>query len=134
MNYVITNVINNISSSASQEIFSKEINATAVTPIRLEYSHPQDILVQTDKRRIIQVINTLLINAIKFTQKGTMSINLEKKKEQDGNGDKYHIVISVKDMDQGIDPEILSKSLHKVCNKITNGRNWSWIIHIKKYY
>jgi signal transduction histidine kinase len=118
MNDVITNVINDISSSTSPEMYSKEINTTAATPIRLEYSHPQNILVQADKGRIIQVINNLITNAIKFAQKGMVSISLEKKKEQDGNGDeKNYIVISVKDTGKGIDSEILPNLFTKFATK-----------------
>ena len=121
MNDVITNVINDISSTAtSAKIYSnKEINTTAATtPIKLEYSHTQDILVQADKGRIIQVINILLNNAINFTQKGTISIRLEWKKEQDDDDDDIdYIVISVKDTGQGIDPEILPNLFTKFATK-----------------
>ncbi|HEY7573122.1 MAG TPA: HAMP domain-containing sensor histidine kinase, partial [Nitrososphaeraceae archaeon] len=114
LNKIITDVIKDISSPTSLTIYlNKE------TPIKLEYSHPQDILVQADKGRIIQVINNLLINAIKFTHKGTISISLEKKREQDGNdGDgKDYIIINVKDTGQGIDPEILPNLFTKFATK-----------------
>jgi signal transduction histidine kinase len=117
MNDLITNVINDISSSSPKIYSNKEINTTATTPIKLEYNHPQDILVQADKGRIIQVINNLLSNAIKFTQRGTISISLEKKKEQDDDDEKDYIVISVKDTGQGIDPEILPNLFTKFATK-----------------
>jgi two-component system sensor histidine kinase VicK len=68
-------------------------------------------------REDIQVINNLLSNAIKFTQRGTISIGLEKKKEQDNDDEKDYIVISVKDTGQGIDPEILPNLFTKFATK-----------------
>ncbi len=118
---VITNVIKDITSSTSPKISSKtEINTTAATPIKLEYSHPRNIFVLADKGRIIQVINNLLNNAIKFTQKGTISISLENKKKQDGDdggGDNDYILISVKDTGKGIDPGILPNLFTKFATK-----------------
>jgi signal transduction histidine kinase len=102
MNDVITSMINDISTTIS-------------TSIKLVYNHSQDIFIRADRERITQVINNLLNNAIKFTKKGTISISLEKKKEQDGN--KNYIVISVKDTGQGIDPEILPNLFTKFATK-----------------
>ena len=82
LNDVITNAIKDITSSQPTISSKTEINTTGATSIKLEYSHPQDIFVLADKGRIIQVINNLLSNAIKFTQKGTISISLESKKNK----------------------------------------------------
>ena len=121
LNDVITNAIKDITSSTRPKISSKtEINTTATTSIKLEYSHPQNIFVQADKGRIIQVINNLLNNAIKFTQKGTISISLESKKKQDGDdggGDNDYILIIVKDTGKGIDPGILPNLFTKFATK-----------------
>ena len=54
----------------------------------------------------------------KFTQEGTISINLEKKKEDDNND---HVVVSVKDTGQGINPEILPKLFTKFATKSETG-------------
>ena len=82
LNDVITNAIKDITSSRPKISSKTEINTTATTSIKLEYSHPRNIFVLADKGRIIQVINNLLNNAIKFTQKGTISISLESKKNK----------------------------------------------------
>jgi two-component system, OmpR family, sensor histidine kinase VicK len=114
---VITNAINDTSSSTTPKVSpKKDINTTVIEPIKLEYSCPQNIFIFADKGRIIQVINNLLSNAIKFTQKGTISVSLERKK-QDGTNGKGYIVISVKDTGQGIDPEILPKLFTKFVTK-----------------
>jgi two-component system, OmpR family, sensor histidine kinase VicK len=121
LNDVITNAIKDITSSTSPKISSKtEINTTAASPIKLEYRHPRKFFVLADKGRIIQVINNLLNNAIKFTQKGTISISLESKKKQDGDdggGDNDYILISVKDTGKGIDPGILPNLFTKFATK-----------------
>ncbi len=110
---VITNAINDtLTSHASL----KERN---MSPIKLEY-RPQNIFVQADKGRIIQVISNLLSNAVKFTQKGTISISLERKKDDNYSINDY-VVISVKDTGQGIDPEILPKLFTKFATKSQTG-------------
>jgi signal transduction histidine kinase len=67
------------------------------------------ILVEADKVRILQVIDNLLSNALKFTSEGTISISVE-------NNDKEAIV-SIKDNGQGIDPEIMPKLFTKFATK-----------------
>ena len=73
--------------------------------------HRQDVLVQADKGRIIQIISNLLDNAIKFTKEGAIYISLERK---DGSED---VLVSVKDPGQGINPEILPKLFTKFATK-----------------
>ena len=53
--------------------------------VRLLYdSSKEDIIfVEADKDRLTQVISNLLSNAINFMKKGTISINKEKKEEED---------------------------------------------------
>ncbi len=111
---VITNAINDTLTSHGS--LKKERNTS---PIKLEY-RPQNIFVQADKGRIIQVISNLLSNAVKFTQKGTISISLERKKDDNYSNNDY-VVISVKDTGQGIDPEILPKLFTKFATKSQTG-------------
>lgn len=111
---VITNAINDTLTSHGS--LKKERN---ISPIKLEY-RPQNIFVQADKGRIIQVISNLLSNAVKFTQKGTISISLERKKDDNYSNNDY-VVISVKDTGQGIDPEILPKLFTKFATKSQTG-------------
>ena len=84
------------------------------------YYKPTDIIVEADKGRITQVVSNLLNNAVKFTQKGTItiSIGLESKKEDDYND---NVVISVKDTGHGIDSEILPNLFTKFVTKSENG-------------
>jgi signal transduction histidine kinase len=109
LNDVIANIVDDaLTSDAS---LKKESNAPT---IKLEY-HVQNIFVQADKGRITQVISNLLSNALKFTKQGTISINLERKKDDDDYND--YVLISVKDTGQGINPEILPKLFTKFATK-----------------
>jgi len=85
--------------------------------IRLSYN-PQNILIQADKERIIQVISNLLGNAVKFIKNGgrggTVTIEIEKKRvkrrRQIQNKEEDDVVvISIKDDGPGIDPEVIHK-------------------------
>ncbi|MFL6418341.1 MAG: ATP-binding protein [Nitrososphaeraceae archaeon] len=115
LNDVITNVINDILTSADNASLKNERNSL---PIKIEYYDPQNIIIQADKGRIIQVISNLLSNALKFTKQGTISVSLQREKEED---DKDYIVISVKDTGQGIDLEILPKLFTKFATKSESG-------------
>ena len=68
------------------------------------------ILVEADKVRIIQVIDNLVSNALKFTKEGIISLSVE-------TNEKAQAVVSVKDTGQGIDPNILSKLFTKFATK-----------------
>jgi two-component system sensor histidine kinase VicK len=96
----------------------KERNNTS--PIKLEHCHSQNIFVQADKRRITQVISNLLSNALKFTNEGTISISLGRKKD-DNDNNKDYVVISVRDTGQGIGPEIFPKLFSKFATTSTTG-------------
>jgi signal transduction histidine kinase len=72
-----------------------------------------NIFVEADRGRLIQVISNLLDNAIKFTKEGTISIITEKKDSQ--------LIVSVKDTGTGIDPEILPRLFSKFTTKSERG-------------
>jgi signal transduction histidine kinase len=111
LNDVITNAMNDV--ITNNDFLKKEKNAI----IKLEYQPHQDVFVRADKGRITQVVSNLLSNAIKFTREGTISISLERK--EDNNND--HVVISVRDSGQGINPEILPKLFTKFATKSETG-------------
>ncbi|MFL6316584.1 MAG: ATP-binding protein [Nitrososphaeraceae archaeon] len=113
LNDVIANIVDDaLTSDAS-------LKKEGSTPtVKLEY-HVQNIFVQADKGRITQVISNLLSNALKFTKEGTISINLERKKDDDYHND--YVLISVKDTGQGINPEILPKLFTKFATKSETG-------------
>ena len=96
-------------------VLSKELSSKN---IQLSYE-PRHILLQADKSRIAEVISNFLRNAIKFTQKGTITINVEDK--TDKNDNKNWVIVSVKDTGQGIHPDILPRLFSKFASKSFHG-------------
>src|SRR5690349_15174253 len=81
------------------------------------------VMVEADKERMAQVISNLLNNSLEFTKEGTISINLERiKQEEEDDHHKYDVVvISVTDSGHGIDPEILPRLFTKFVTKSGKG-------------
>jgi signal transduction histidine kinase len=69
-----------------------------------------------DKDRISEVVWNLLNNAIKFTEKGTISVSTKK-----GDDDNNHVTVTVKDSGSGIDPEVLPKLFAKFVTNSEKG-------------
>jgi signal transduction histidine kinase len=78
-----------------------------------EPNNKDNIFVEADRGRLIQVISNLLDNAIKFTKEGTISIITEEKDSK--------VIVSVKDTGTGIDPEILPRLFSKFASKSERG-------------
>jgi signal transduction histidine kinase len=110
---VITNSISDI--MVDSDSFKKNEKHNR---IKLRYE-PQDIFIEADKARITQVISNILGNAAKFTEEGTISVNVEQKKEEENND--HVVVISVKDTGQGIHRDILPKLFTKFATKSETG-------------
>lgn len=79
-----------------------------------------EIIIEADRNRISQVIHNLLNNAIKFTEKGSITVTVERKKDnKNDKGDE--ILVSIKDTGTGIPPEILPKLFTKFTTKYMSG-------------
>ncbi|MFZ0221599.1 MAG: HAMP domain-containing sensor histidine kinase [Candidatus Nitrosopolaris sp.] len=81
-----------------------------------DVGHRDDIFVQADKDRIMQVISNLLYNALKFTSDGVISIAVVKRK-----GEEEMAVVSIQDTGSGIDPEIFPRLFTKFSSKSFTG-------------
>jgi signal transduction histidine kinase len=81
--------------------------------IKFAYQGPDDIIVEADKARIAQVISNLLNNAIKFTKKGAIVLNVAQK---DGEA-----TITVSDTGSGIHPEMVPRLFTKFASKSQTG-------------
>ena len=79
------------------------------------YKPKQEIFVEADKERIIQVISNLLNNAIKFTEEGTISVSTEVRNR------KREVFVIIKDTGQGIHPEIEPRLFSKFASKSFQG-------------
>ena len=104
LNDVIKNAINDIATNKEE---SNNLN--------LLFQSEEDIFIEADRNRLVQVISNLLSNAVKFTKEGggTITITAEKKDTQ--------VIVKVKDTGTGIDPEILPKLFSKFASKSFEG-------------
>ena len=78
------------------------------------------IILEADKNRLSQVIFNLLNNAIKFTDEGSITIIVERKKinnNNNNNNNSNKVIVSIKDTGTGIDSEILPKLFTKFATK-----------------
>ena len=88
--------------------YKKEKQSNSYRQIMLFISGNNDksTTIDGDKERITQVISNLLSNAIKFTcEGGEISLHIKR--------DIQHVIVSVRDNGQGIDPEIYSRLFTK---------------------
>ena len=76
-----------------------------------------NLVIEADKHRIIQVISNLLNNSFKFTHEGIILVTTRKDNTNSGN----QLIVSVKDTGTGIDPEILPRLFTKFATKSNRG-------------
>jgi two-component system, OmpR family, sensor histidine kinase VicK len=90
--------------------------------IEISYSHKQmleaqkekeDVIVEADRDRILQVVSNLLGNALKFTNQGSIEVTTEKSQNE--------VIVKVKDSGSGIDLEIFPKLFEKFVTKSDKG-------------
>jgi signal transduction histidine kinase len=83
------------------------------------YYNPKDVFVFADKNRITQVIFNILSNSIKFTESGSITVDVTLEKDQITHID--YVVVSISDSGQGIDSEILPRLFTKFASKSFEG-------------
>ena len=83
--------------------------------VRLVHDAKDDIIfIEADKPRITQVLYNLLRNAVKFTEEGTILVNVQKPLQED-------LIVSVKDAGTGIDLGIFPRLFEKFVSKSFQG-------------
>jgi signal transduction histidine kinase len=83
-------------------------------------NEPKDnLVVDADKERIMQVISNLVNNAIKFTEEGSISVNAVKNELY--NNHQEEVMVSITDTGTGIDSEILPRLFTKFVTKSDMG-------------
>jgi two-component system sensor histidine kinase VicK len=81
----------------------------------------EEIIIEADRTRLIQVISNVLGNAIKFTkEEEPISIVVEKKKDRNNNNNKV-VIVSIKDTGSGIDFYILPRLFERFVSKSHKG-------------
>ena len=100
LNEIIMNAIDDVLISTAD---NKRV--TACNKTKILYNRREPVYIKADKDRISQVIYNLLINAIKFTEGGTIIIEVQNSIDS--------VVVLVKDTGIGIAPEIQPKLYSK---------------------
>lgn len=129
--------LNDLMISATEDARTKLVlRNTSSDKVKITYKSVKDIaewevanqidniFVQADRDRIMQVISNLLDNAIKFTPYGFVSVVISGPmdyKEGQGNDNEKQAVVSVEDTGSGIDPEIFPKLFTKFTSKSFSG-------------
>jgi signal transduction histidine kinase/ActR/RegA family two-component response regulator len=110
----ISELLNKIGIFFNQEAIKKEIKLV------LNFESVSGLVVMGDALRLRQILNNLISNAIKFTNKGTVCINVEKIKEN--NDGTIKIKFSITDTGIGIPSnklDIIFSSFGQADNRIT---------------
>ncbi|MEW6680052.1 MAG: HAMP domain-containing sensor histidine kinase, partial [bacterium] len=92
--FSLDNVIHIVSARCKNEANAKGLSFEALCP---------EIKIKTDKVRLIKVLDELLLNAIKFTEKGNVSLLVKEDKENDA------IIFEISDTAPEIPKEYLDK-------------------------
>ena len=74
---------------------------------------PTNVDIIADKGRLYQVISNLLSNAVKFSERGSISVDVQRSETK--------VTVSVRDAGLGIDSEILPRLFSKFASKSENG-------------
>jgi signal transduction histidine kinase len=125
---LISNVNNNGNSNKNNNDDDNK-SKKSETKLFFESTVKEDIFVEADKDRIMQVMYNLLDNAFKFTDinGGTVRITLEKQEQQTEKGNlteqqpPENTIICIKDTGTGIDPEILPRLFSKFATRSQKG-------------
>jgi signal transduction histidine kinase len=95
---------NNIADAKSY-IKSDQQLEIVIEPISANDNKP--VIVEADKSKLFEVLSNLLRNAIKFTEKGTITVSFEKQEEHGC------AVVSIRDTGKGIDPDVMPRLFEK---------------------
>jgi signal transduction histidine kinase len=111
---VMSDIENQVNSSGKKVQFSYPRKQMPLQQQQqLSSSEINDLIVDADRDRILQVLSNLLNNAIKFTSEGKIAITLEREGNQ--------VIVKVRDSGSGIDSEIYPKLFEKFASKSEKG-------------
>jgi two-component system sensor histidine kinase VicK len=111
-NFMLVQIIREMVNDYTTDITSsnRSINIVFSSSKDLEFTP-----IQADRDRIKQVISNLVDNAVKFTEKGTITLTAEIEDNHEC------ITVRVRDTGRGIDPEIVPKLFTKFATKSDKG-------------
>ena len=105
--------LNILISEVLKDYVNKQKNQQKIE-IVYDFKHKEDINIEADRDRLVQVIRNLLDNALKFTttqNQQMIFVSIDKNKE--GKEEEEEVIVSVKDTGEGISDKILSKLFTK---------------------
>jgi signal transduction histidine kinase len=114
--YIEEFVLNDIIINAIDDVLISTVDIKSVTvcnKTKILYNSREPIYIKADKDRISQVIYNILNNAIKFTEGGTILIDVQNNEDS--------VVVLVKDTGIGIAPEIQPKLYSKFVTDSCHG-------------
>ena len=103
--------LNILISEVLKDYVGKQKNQQKVK-IVYDFNHKEDIIIEADRDRLVQVIHNLLDNALKFTTYNQQMIFVIIGKKNEGK-EEEEVIVSVKDTGEGISNKILSKLFTK---------------------
>jgi signal transduction histidine kinase len=109
---IIKTAISDINNTPDTGIENRNVN--------IEFQAKESIVVNADRDRLYQVISNLLKNALKFTEDGTVTVNIERRRDIN-NKNHVEALVTVTDDGKGIDPEILPRLFSKFATKSDTG-------------
>jgi len=101
-------------STVVRDITGELLPAAAERGLTIAVRCPDTLMITSDERRVRQIIYNFVSNAVKFTDTGGITINVE--------SDKEHVAISVQDTGIGITPEHLAQLFQAFSRVPTPGR------------
>lgn len=106
---------------------SKDLNsATSRKDISVLYEPPnENIVVEADKERILQVVLDIIGNALEFTSEGNVLVSLRSERLQENEG-KRIAVVTITDTGCGIDPAIMPRIFEKLSQDQIRVLGWGY--------
>ena len=92
--------LNILISEVLKDYVNKQKNQQKIK-IVYDFKHKEDIIIEADRDRLVQVIHNLLDNALKFTTQNQQMIFVIIDKKNEGK-EKEEVIVSVKDTGEGI--------------------------------
>ncbi|MGZ5491461.1 MAG: sensor histidine kinase, partial [Nitrososphaeraceae archaeon] len=103
--------LNTLISEVLKNYVNKQKNQQKVE-IVYDFKHKEDITIEADRDRLVQVIHNLLDNALKFSTQNQQMIFVIIDKKKEGK-EKEENIVSVKDTGEGVSDKILPKLFTK---------------------
>jgi signal transduction histidine kinase len=106
--------LNILISEVLKDYVNKQKNQQKIE-IVYDFKHKEDINIEADRDRLVQVIRNLLDNALKFTTQNQQMIfvSIDKNKEGKEKKEEEEVIVSVKDTGEGISDKVLYKLFTK---------------------